>query len=121
MPLRVDRISELRKAQQITQAQLAADLGINQNQISRYENGVIKPSMDTLALMAKMLNTSTDYLLGLSNVPYPGAEPDPHPNLSPAEREMLHLLRQYDERDKAHLVETLRRIAEFRSGGNGNG
>lgn len=104
MALRGDRVVQLRKALNITQAQLAQRIEVAQNQISRYETGGYNPSIEKLILLAQILNTTTDYLLGLSNIPHPGAEPDPPATLSPAEREMIDTLRQYPEDDKATLV-----------------
>ncbi len=114
MGLHGNRVIQLRKALNMTQAELSDRIGLRQNQVSRYEKGAYNPSVETLQVMAQVLNTSTDYLLGLSNVPHPGAEPDPHPDLSPAEREMLHLLRQYDERGKETLVEMVRLAGKVR-------
>jgi hypothetical protein len=62
--------------------------------------------------MARALNTTADYLLGLSSVPHPGAEPDPYPDLTPTERDVVAILRQQDAKNQARLVEILRLAAQ---------
>ena len=112
MPFRDDRLIQLRKSQGYNQTELAELVGTTQNQVSRYERGVHVPPSETLEAIAKALNTSADYLLGLSNVPYPGAEPQP--DLTPLEAEALAILQQYSEVDQARLVEILRQISDIK-------
>lgn len=63
------RIKELRIKNGLSQDQLAEKLGMNRVNISHYERGKITniPS-DVLTKIADILNTHTDYLLGLSNI-----------------------------------------------------
>ena len=58
------RLKELRKARGISQVKLAMDLGMNQNTISRYENGEREADYKTLCLLADYFNVSLDFLLG---------------------------------------------------------
>jgi transcriptional regulator with XRE-family HTH domain len=92
----------------MNQTQLGKKLGLTQNQISRYERGVMHPTLDTLVRIAQLLDTSTDYLLGLSSVPHPNADPDPEPELTSTERKMLELLRRYDISSQGRLITILR-------------
>lgn len=71
------RIKELRLRRGLTQDQMADKLGMNRANFSNYERGVALPPGDTLAEIAKILMTSTDYLLGLVD--------DPHDNITPLE------------------------------------
>jgi transcriptional regulator with XRE-family HTH domain len=96
----------------MSQIEFAERTGVNQYQISRYERGVGNPSVDVLITMARALNTTADYLLGLSSVPHPGAEPDPYPDLTPTERDVVAILRQQDAKNQARLVEILRLAAQ---------
>lgn len=57
------RLKELRIARNITQQRLAIDLNMNQNSISRYENGEREADYRTLILLADYFNVSIDYLL----------------------------------------------------------
>lgn len=57
------RIKQLREQKGITQQKMALDLNINQNTISRYENGVRQADYQTLISIADYFNVSIDYLL----------------------------------------------------------
>lgn len=58
------RLKELRKQCKISQLKLALDLNMNQNSISRYENGEREADYETLIKFADYFNVSLDYLLG---------------------------------------------------------
>ena len=58
------RIREAREAASLTQAQLAEQLGINGVTLSGYETGKHDPKSATLVEIAKICNTTTDFLLG---------------------------------------------------------
>ncbi len=57
------RLKELRTKKNISQLKLAMDLGLNQNAVSRYENGVREADYATLIKLADYFNVSIDYLL----------------------------------------------------------
>lgn len=63
------RLKELRKQRNITQLKLAMDLHMNQNTISRYENGEREAGYKELIMLADYFNVSIDYLLGRSDSP----------------------------------------------------
>lgn len=65
----VFRLKELRKQRKISQLKLALDLNMNQNSISRYENGEREADYATLIRFADYFDVSLDYLLGRSNIP----------------------------------------------------
>lgn len=58
------RLKQLRKERKISQLQLAFDLNMNQNTISRYENLERQADYDTLIRFADYFDVSIDYLLG---------------------------------------------------------
>jgi transcriptional regulator with XRE-family HTH domain len=58
-----DRIKKLRHEQRLSQGDLAAKIGADAGQISRYENGHISPSADAIVRLAQALDVSCDYLL----------------------------------------------------------
>lgn len=58
------RIREAREAAGMTQSELAALLGINNVTLSGYETGKHDPKSATLVQIAKICNTTTDFLLG---------------------------------------------------------
>jgi len=63
------RIKELRTAIGWNQVQLAQKLSISKQTVSNWENENIQPSVEMLMRIAKLFHTSTDYLLGLDNIP----------------------------------------------------
>ena len=44
-------------------------LGVTDNTVSYFYNGRLKPNIEQIIEIAKFFNVSTDYLLGLSDVP----------------------------------------------------
>ena len=63
------RLKILRKKRRISQLKLAMDLNMNQNSISRYENGEREADYETLIRFADYFNVSIDYLLERTDNP----------------------------------------------------
>lgn len=63
-----DRIKELRQSLCLSQAELAQQLHCTQAALSQYENGNREPGLQELIQIASALNTSTDYLLGVTHI-----------------------------------------------------
>ena len=63
------RLKELRLKKRLSQTKLAMDLNMNQNSISRYENGEREADYKTLILLADYFEVSIDYLLGRTENP----------------------------------------------------
>lgn len=63
------RLKELREKHNISQVKLAMELHLNQNSISRYENGEREADYNTLIAFADYFNVSVDYLLGRTDKP----------------------------------------------------
>ncbi len=61
------RIKDLREDHDLTQQQVSDYLKMKQSQYSRYERGVRDIPTDILIALAKLYNTSTDYILGLTD------------------------------------------------------
>ncbi len=61
------RLKDLREDHDLSQQQIADYLGMKQPQYSRYERGMRDIPTDVLIRLALLYNTSTDYILGLSN------------------------------------------------------
>ena len=62
-----NRLKELRKQQNLTQSYVANCLGINQNNVSDWENDKTRPEYENLAKLSKLYDTTTDYILGIEN------------------------------------------------------
>ena len=70
------RLRDLREDSDLTQRALANRLHIRQNTYSQYETGRRQLPVEVLVELARYFDTSTDYLLGLTNErrPYPRAK-----------------------------------------------
>ena len=77
------RIREAREKLGLTQAQVAKLMGTTQQTIQRYEAGKVDIASNKLTRLAKVLDTTVDYLLGTSPLPtnairaIPGGTPRP--------------------------------------------
>lgn len=60
-----ERLKDLRKANNWTQQQLANKIGLSKTVISKYENNIQMPTIDTLVKLAALFNVSMDYITGL--------------------------------------------------------
>lgn len=65
------RIRDLREDSDLTQQQVADHLHIRQNTYCQYETGNRQIPLEVLVKLAYFYNTSTDYLLGLTDVKTP--------------------------------------------------
>lgn len=61
------RLRELRNGE--NQEKTAKNIGISRGALSYYESGERKPDINVLHSIAKYYNVSTDYLLGLTDIP----------------------------------------------------
>ncbi|MBP3685280.1 MAG: helix-turn-helix transcriptional regulator [Oscillospiraceae bacterium] len=57
-------LKQLRKKHGISQKQLAAEVGVSQQSINKYENHNIEPDIATLKRIADYFQTSVDHLIG---------------------------------------------------------
>ncbi len=67
------RLRDLREDGDLAQREIAEFLHIRQNTYSQYENGQRQIPLEALILLARYYNTSTDYILRLTDEkkPYP--------------------------------------------------
>lgn len=66
-----NRLRELREDNDYTQQKIADMLYINRRTYSAYETGVNNLPVEILVKLAKIYNTSTDYILGLTDTTEP--------------------------------------------------
>ncbi len=62
-----ENIKNLRKANNLSQVELASALGVTKQCVSNWENDYIQPSIDTLIKLAQFFRVSTDYLLDIDS------------------------------------------------------
>jgi lexA repressor len=62
----MNNLKSARKAVGLTQAEVAANIGITQNAYSYWENGKVKIDHESIAKLSKLFGVSADYLMGIS-------------------------------------------------------
>lgn len=67
MQIFCERFKDLRKENKLSTINLGKELGVSNSTITRWENGVIVPSIDNLLNIAQFFGVSSDYLIGLQD------------------------------------------------------
>jgi transcriptional regulator with XRE-family HTH domain len=108
--MRGDRLREIREARGLTQNELAAVTGIHPQQIYKIENGkILSPGASTLIALAKCLEVSTDYLLGLTS------ERTGQLQEEPLSLEEWQLVRAYRRKNLSDLLEIMTILSQKNS------
>lgn len=63
------RLRELRQKKGLTQRELAKRLGISPSAVGMYEQGRREPENSLLSELCRILDTTTDYLIGFTKTP----------------------------------------------------
>lgn len=61
-------LKKAREAKGLTQQQVADLIGVTRESYARYENGTRNPNLQNLSDLADLLNVTTDYLLGRTDL-----------------------------------------------------
>lgn len=94
------RLKQVRLEKNHTQASLAEIVGTNARQIWRWESGENSPDADFVTELARVLDVSADYLLGLSD------EPSRSAGLTDDEILVIKALRRGDGMEAVRLIAT---------------
>ena len=62
-----ERLKELRKDKNMTQVQLAEELGVSKGTVAMWEIGKREPNFETLNRLSDIFDKRIDYILGYSN------------------------------------------------------
>ncbi len=100
------RIRTLMAQQHITQKRLADSLQVSYSSLNNYLNGRRWPNLMLLRDIAYYLNTSSDYLLGLTEQPHPTP-------FTEDEKLLLQLYRALPPEAKTHTLHELRRFVHL--------
>ena len=92
-------IQDIRLRKGLTQADVAAALGVSSVVYSRYETGKRQPSIDMLIQMADIFGVTVDFLLGRQDIE--------DSTLSDYELQLLIASRKADERAKQDALNML--------------
>ena len=96
------RISDLLDQQGLSQRELADKVGITQVSMSRYISGARTPKAPDLANIARVLHTTTDYLLG-----HDTDDGDPEIEYYRTQRAIARNAKKWTQKQKADLVNAL--------------
>lgn len=116
------RITQLREKRGLIQEILAAELGITQQMLSKYEKDVTLIKVDILKKIAAYFNVTTDYLLGVSDV-----KRDLQRQMKMNETldefyDLVEVYKELDSYDKEmiwSIIQTIKKTSEKREKGNG--
>ncbi len=61
------RLREIISQSRLSQKEIAKEIGVSPQTVSKYMKKDIFPSLDTLAKLCKLLDVSADYVLGIDN------------------------------------------------------
>ena len=83
------KIMQLRKQKGLTLEQVGDAVGVGKSTVRKWENGIIaNMKRDKIAALAKVLGTSSSYLMGWEDTPNSG-----EPELTEEEKAMLEIFR----------------------------
>jgi transcriptional regulator with XRE-family HTH domain len=106
------RLIALRQARALTQIQLAAAIDSTQRAISYYETGGGYPAPQVIVALAKILDVTSDELLGLKP-----AKKDRTPDITPENRKLwktFQKVAELPERDQKAVVRLINSLATSR-------
>ena len=100
------RLKEVRKAAGLTQKEVAAYVGVNQNTYSYWENGKTRIDSDSIAKLSKLFNVSVDYILDGSpqRATIENAINAVKPTLRSDHEKLLGVYDSLDEQSKTQLM-----------------
>lgn len=104
-----DRLKELRKKNNIKQEDLAEKIKVTQNTVSNWECNTAKPDVDTIILLSKIFNVSTDYLLGLEDAEIKKIE-----RINQLLRE-TNIIDTYDNLDEEELKVAIEQVKKYKA------
>lgn len=88
-----------------SQKELAENIGISQQEVSRYECGETKAPVNFIKDVADICNVSTDYILGRSR--------DRGDMLTENEFELLEVFKKLSDENRARLIERAESLLEM--------
>lgn len=106
-----ERIVFLREKQDISQKELAEQLGITAASLSRYENNIYDPKGTIITSLCGLLHTSADYLLGMTENYSPATD---RTVMSEKELYFWRLYQNLPSEDKIRIEERILTLHEIR-------
>lgn len=99
----MNRLRHLRERHNLSQKELAKELGISQNAISCWENGIRQPKKETIDKIADYFGVTVSYLYT-----------DEVIELSDSEKALISSFRELDERGKGAVLVAIEYNKKFK-------
>ncbi len=96
-----ERYNKICRQKGTSPSKVATEAGLNKATVTYWKSGTV-PKADAVVNIAKLLNTSTDYLLGLTDTEIQ------ENNLTPTEQELLLLFNTVPEEKKEQVLDLFR-------------
>ena len=97
------RLKEARKSAGLTQKEVAAVVGVNQNTYSYWENGKTKIDSESLAKLSELFGVTTDFLLGKAPCKTTVDSVNDKPAVRSDEEKLLGVYNSLDQESKTQL------------------
>ena len=94
-----EKLQKLRKARSLTQEELAAQIGVSRQSLSKWESDGALPDTANIIILADLFGVSTDYLLREAEASAPSPAPD-----SPAAPAVVQLVQPQKKAPPAPLL-----------------
>ncbi len=107
------KLKELRNSKKVSQKDVGRELGITQQNMSRYENDICTIPVDVLVKLAKYYNVSTDYILGVSQSKRNIEGWEKETKSMSAQRDFFEVYKTLKDKDKELLWTIAAKMKEF--------
>lgn len=91
-----ERLTQVRKRKNLSQAEIGKKIGINGDAYGRYERNDVRPTIEMAVKIAQALEISLDYLAGTSDI-----------ELDKATLDRVQEITKLNEKDKDYIFVTL--------------
>jgi len=109
------RIIQLRERADITQVNLSRKIGITKSTMSKYENNISTPNAEVVGKIAQVLETTADYILGITTDSAPHDKGKNWTQLSLKDHRLLKRFRLLSERNKIKALERIDTLLDEQS------
>lgn len=107
-----ERLKFLMEVNEIKQTQLASLVGISKQSLYKYLHCKCEPRAEIIAKMAEALNTSADYIVGLTGNPAPAVRNQEAEKIASRDTELLLMFHRLSNDDKIRIEERIKTMLE---------
>lgn len=116
-----ERIVFLREEHNISQKALASTIKISPTSLSRYENNLYEPKAEILNRLASALDTTSDFLIGLTDYYRRPNYTDPSPvGLNADEHRLVNYYNNLNSENKTRINERILTLLDTQKKNNNN-